>query len=180
MSPTRVRAAARTIAVALFVATLAAPAFPVTIANTGWTIYGKASAKVKGLGKAKNDVLHDVTFFDAGDVRAVDAFERTFTGTYVEKGRRTDRIDVSLSTASTSLLEDVIEGDIEAAILAKTGETANVTVDVTTVAMKVRVNKRRTTIKLRMKAKAIGSADIDVRRRKTTYTVRAKGGAWLD
>jgi hypothetical protein len=167
------------VAAALGVAVFATPALPVTIANSQWSTKGRSVAVVKGLGKAKNDAELLLTFFTGGDARGVDAFDRTFLGTYVVTGKKQNKAEISLDTASTTLLEDVIEGHIEDAVLRKAKEVVDVRVDIGTVRTKAHFNKNGTKVKLKMKVKGFGSADIDPRRRKTTYTVRTKGGPSL-
>lgn len=161
------------------VVALAAPAWPVTVDNTQWATSGRSVARVRGIGKAKADASLLLTFFAGGDARAVDAFDRTFTGGYVVTGNKQNKADLSLDTASTTLLESVIESDIEKAVLRKANQAVEVTVDITTVTAKAHFNKKGTKVKLKLKAKAIGSADIDLKRRKASYTVTTKGGPSL-
>lgn len=165
-----------TLAAALVgVAVLATPALPVTVENTQWATSGRSIAKVKGLGKAKGDASLLVTFFAGGDATAEDAFDREFSGGYVVTGRKRNKVEFSLDTASTSLLESVIESDVEAAVLRKAGRSVEVTADITTVTAKASFNKKGTKMRFKLKAKAVGSADIDLERRRATYTVRTKG-----
>lgn len=157
------------------VAALATPALPVTVANTAWNTTGKAIAKVKGLGRSKTDAELLLQFYAGGDARAEDAFERVFTGTYGVTGRKLDKVEMTLDTGSTTRLESLIESEIEAAVLRKAGESVDVTVDVTSIKARADVNGKGTKIRFKLKAKAIGYADVDLKRRRTSYTVSTKG-----
>ena len=102
-----------------------------------------------------------------------------FTGTYLVTGKKQNKAVLSLDTGSTTLLESVIESQIEDAVLRKANRSIEVTVDIGTVSIKAHFNKKGTKVKVKMKAKAFGRSDIDPRARKTTYTVSTKGGPSL-
>jgi len=171
------RTALRALATAALVCAVATPALPVDLSNTVWLTSGTSVAKVKGLagGRAKGTADLSFNFGGDGSVTVVDDHEHRFTGTWTPEGRKGTRATLAIDGASTTLLESVLEDDIARAVAEKGGGSVVVSADVTSVTARSTFNRKGTKMRFRLKVKAIGSADVDPRRRHASYLIRTKG-----